>query len=104
MKILVWNCRGLGSPRAVRALLDIQKREKPDVLFLSETHLDNAKAEKVRKKLGYDQHVVHESDGRSGGLLMFWKDEVEVVCSAITENYIDVLIKEETEWRLTGIY
>ena len=48
MKILAWNCQGLASARAVRALLEIQKREKPDVFFLFETHLGKIKAEKPR--------------------------------------------------------
>jgi exonuclease III len=45
MRILAWNCRGLASARAVRSLLDIQRREKPDVIFLSESHLGKVKAE-----------------------------------------------------------
>jgi hypothetical protein len=37
MKILAWNYQGLVSSRAIRALLEVQKREKPNVLFLPET-------------------------------------------------------------------
>lgn len=54
MKILAWNCRGLASARAVRVLMAIQKRERPDVFFLSETHLGKAKADKLRRKLFCD--------------------------------------------------
>ena len=50
MKILAWNCHGLNSARAVRALLEVQRCKKPDVFFLSETHLQKAKAEKLRKE------------------------------------------------------
>ena len=57
----------LASARAVRALRDIQKRERPDVLFLSETHLDKVKAEELRRKLLCDHCIIVESDGRSGG-------------------------------------
>lgn len=46
MKIISWNCRGLGKSSAVRALLELQGRLKPDVLFQSETHLSKARAEK----------------------------------------------------------
>jgi exonuclease III len=70
MKILAWNCQGLASARAVRALLDIQKREKLDVFFLSETHLGKVKAESLKRRLGCDHFIIYESDGRSGGLLM----------------------------------
>lgn len=104
MKILVWNCQGLASTRAVRALLEIQKREKPDVLFLSETHLGKTKAENLKRRLGCDHLIIHESDGRSGGLLMLWRTDVVVQCMGISQYYIDVIIRDEGDWRLTGIY
>jgi len=37
MRIITWNCRGLGNGPAVRGLLDLQEREAPDVLFIAET-------------------------------------------------------------------
>jgi hypothetical protein len=74
------------------------------VFFLSETHLAKAKAEKVRRKLGCDHLIIFESDGRSGGLLLLWKNEVQIVEQGVTENYIDVLVQGEVEWRLTGVY
>lgn len=58
MKILVWNCRGLGSSRAVRSLLDVQRQVRPDVFFLSETHLSKAKAEKVKRRVGFDHMLM----------------------------------------------
>jgi exonuclease III len=36
MRIIVWNVRGMGNDPAIRGLLDLQKREDPDVIFLSE--------------------------------------------------------------------
>lgn len=104
MRILGWNCRGLASARAVRALLEIQKREKPDVVFLSETHLGKAKAENLRRKLNFDHFIIHESDGRSGGLLFLWRKDVLVQVQDVSEYFIDVVINDGKEWRLTGIY
>lgn len=104
MKILAWNCRGLASLRAVRALLEVQKREKPDILFLSETHLGKAKAENLRRRLGCDKFIIHKSDGRSGGLLLLWKKEVVIKQLNISQYYIDVAVGEGEQWRLSGIY
>ena len=61
---------------AVLALLDLQARLYPDVLFLSEAHLCRAKAENLRKRLKFDEMVVSVSDGRSGGLVMFWNSSL----------------------------
>lgn len=35
-KLLFWNCRGLGSPEAVRALSDLIRDKSPDIVFLCE--------------------------------------------------------------------
>jgi hypothetical protein len=104
MKLCGLNCRGLRNRRAVRALLDLKKQIKPDVLFLSETHLDKARAENLMRKLGYDSLSVHESDGQSGGLLMLWGTETKIKVQSVTKNFIDVIIEDEIDWRFTGIY
>lgn len=90
--------------RAVRALLDLQRRERPDVLFLSETHLGTAKAEILRKKLQFDHLSIFESDGPSGGLLMLWRKETAIYVQDVSEYFIDVIVDDGREWRLTGIY
>jgi exonuclease III len=42
MKILSWNCRGLGNPDAVRAYKKLIKSNCPDVVFLMETKLKDS--------------------------------------------------------------
>lgn len=68
--------------------------EKRDVFFLSETHLGEAKAEKLRRRLGCDHLIIFESHGCSGGLMLLWKKEVRIVEQGVEENYIDVLVQE----------
>jgi hypothetical protein len=51
--------------REVRALLDLEKQIKPDVLFLSETHLNKARAGNLMRKLGFDLFSIFKSDGQS---------------------------------------
>ena len=96
-------CQGLVSAWAVRALLEIQKRERPYVFFLSKTHLGKAKAEILKQKLGCDHFIIHESDGRSGGLLMLWRKDIVIQNQGVSQYFIDVVIRGNEEWRLTGI-
>lgn len=106
MKIIGWNCRGLHKAATVRALLDIQKRRAADVIFLSETHLEEWAAESLKRRLKMDHKEVVESDGRSGGLLLLWKKEVVISLRHKTLNYIDAFVGsgQENMWRLTGMY
>jgi exonuclease III len=39
MRLLSWNYRGLGNPRAVRALKKLMNTHQPDIMFLMETKL-----------------------------------------------------------------
>jgi hypothetical protein len=53
------------------------KQIKSDVLFLSETHLDKARAGNLMRKLGFDLFSIFKSDGQSGGLLIMWRKETK---------------------------
>jgi exonuclease III len=74
MKILSWNCRGLGNPRTVRDLCHMVKEKRPEVVFLMETKCRNAKMERVRVRIGFEGLFVVEPIGKSGGLAMLWRD------------------------------
>ena len=78
MRIIAWNCRALGNGPAVRGLLDLQKREDPDILFLSETKSDEKRMKHIRWLLGMKHMVVKECRGKSGGLALFWKEGIPV--------------------------
>ncbi|PNT65117.1 hypothetical protein BRADI_4g37563v3 [Brachypodium distachyon] len=74
MKIAGWNCRGMGNGPAVRGLLDLQKREDPDILFLSETKCGEGRMKHIKWLLGM-RNMVKESVGKSGGLALSWKED-----------------------------
>ncbi|KAA3469174.1 reverse transcriptase [Gossypium australe] len=67
MKLLSWNVRGLGSPRAVNRLRHMLKTQNPQVVFFMET--------KVRKK------------GTRGGLCLAWKQEVSVNLQQFSKRF-----------------
>ena len=60
MKLIAGNCRGLGNGPAIRSLLNLQKEEDPDILFLSETKMDSRRMEGLRWKLGMTNLVVKD--------------------------------------------
>ena len=78
----------------------------PYGVLLSETYLNKAKAEKLRKKLKMDSMEVHESNGASGGLLLFWRRPLAIQLRDKDKNFIDVTVGDGTDevWRFTGFY
>jgi exonuclease III len=71
MKIVAWNCPGLGNDPAAKGLLALQKEVDPNILFLSETKINGRRMKPFRWKLGLTNLVVKDCEGRSGGLALF---------------------------------
>jgi exonuclease III len=71
VKLASWNSRGLGNDPAMNGLLEFQKKEDPDILFLSETKMDRSKLEWLRWKLSMPNMMVKDCVGQSGGLVIF---------------------------------
>lgn len=73
MKLIACTCRGLGNGAAVCGLLNIQKEEEPDVVFISENKMDERRIECFRWMLGMCNMMVKDCVGRSGAWRFFGK-------------------------------
>ena len=107
MIALGWNCRGLGSLRSVRVLGELVQRWDPNVVFLMETKIKKKAMEKVMEKIKFVNGLVVPSEGRSGGLAMLWKREVQLEIMGYSRNHIDAIVTEQVSgyrWRITGFY
>uniref|UniRef100_A0A803NWY4 Reverse transcriptase n=1 Tax=Cannabis sativa TaxID=3483 RepID=A0A803NWY4_CANSA len=98
MKLLSWNCRGLGQARAVEALRGLVLNKNPDVLFLMETKVKSVRMSNIWRRLGFFNAIVVEAEGSSGGLCLCWKFGIDVVNlgadkSAITVRFANILNK-----------
>jgi hypothetical protein len=58
----------------------------------------------LKRRLGCDKFIIHESDSHSGGLLLLWNKGVVVKQLNVSQYYIDAVVGEGGEWRLTRIY
>ncbi|GAA0162641.1 hypothetical protein LIER_18685 [Lithospermum erythrorhizon] len=94
MSLLVWNCRGLGHPRAVRSLAGLVTSKKPRFVFLIETKLRNFEWDHIKLKLKKPNALIVESDGRKGGLVLMWGRDVGVEVFSFSTHHIEAIIVE----------
>lgn len=111
MKIINVNCRGFGSPRAVRALLRLIRLENPSVVFFMETHLKKDKLSCIQFKCGFEVCFTMDCEGsgrdRDGGLGLMWLNYVNLIISSFSLNFIGSSVKENLEeqsWDLFGVF
>ena len=106
MNLLVWNCRGLGNLRTERELVSILRAKDPSVVFIAETWADEARLERTLSNINFDQKWVVPRTTRGGGLVLFWKNSVNLTVVESHKYYIDAIINKngDNEWRFTGFY
>lgn len=90
MSCLSWNCRALGNLRAVHVLQRLISNKDPTVVFLRETKSNVAHMERLMRKLNFDRSFTVASRGRSGGLYVLWKDEINLSLRTYSQNHIDM--------------
>jgi hypothetical protein len=78
MSCLSYNYRRLARDATVRELRDLAKLFKPSVFCVLENQLHKSRVECLARQLGYDHSFAVSSSGRSGGLAMFWNNEIKL--------------------------
>ncbi|KAA3477524.1 reverse transcriptase [Gossypium australe] len=106
MKILCWNCRGVGNPAIVRKLKQLLVANDPDIVFLCETKCHSNSLSHVRYRCKMDGCLAVDAEGRSGDLALMWREGVKVTVQNYSKYHIDSLVNmEDSETiRFTGFY
>lgn len=108
MIAFVWNCRGIGQPKAVRILRNYLVSHRPDVVFLSAVKCTSEeKIKKIFSPLGFLTFEFVPAIGASGGLLLCWKSQITVRILMSNANLINCLILNDppdTPWQFTVVY
>ena len=94
MNIVSWNCRGLGNPRAIRAFKELIKEKDPIIAFVMETRMEARRVEGLKNRVGFSNVFAVNRCGRSGGLALFWDNNVKVNVKSYSSGHIDVFLEE----------
>ena len=90
MKLVSWNCRGLGSLNKVKAIKDLLKMELIDILLLQENKMEEEALLGLNKANWKKQggHAIN-AIGDSGGLATLWnKNDFTLLNSFSTQHWI----------------
>ena len=73
-----------------------------------EMKIRGKRVEDLRYNLGFAGSFAVDSEGLSGGIGLFWSNDVHVQLKNYSANHIDVLVRDSsadaTSWRFTGFY
>ncbi|PPR90579.1 hypothetical protein GOBAR_AA30105 [Gossypium barbadense] len=106
MKFMCWNCRDLGNPAKLRELKQLLAANNPDLIFLRETKMSANDFRRVQNKCRMQNGLAVNSEGRSGGLALMWRDGMNVSIQNYSKHHIDSMVKLENNKniRVTGFY
>lgn len=77
MRLVSWNCRGLGNPSKAEAIKDLLKMEPSDILLLQETKIEGkALLDISQKKWKKNTGKAVSSRGSSRGLATLWPEDL----------------------------
>lgn len=107
MKLLSWNCRGLGQPRTVQELVQLVSAHRPSIVFISETRQNKDRVNGLKWRLGLKNCTLHDGRGKGAGIALYWDESVQIKKLSVGPRYMDVLIKNSPNdqwWRRTFVY
>lgn len=92
MKILAWNCWGLARGPTTRALRDLIRTHRSNLLFLFETKVPSIRYQSLLFGLGFASWLEVPPVGLKGGLFMTWRVGVDIEPVHLDDHCISCLL------------
>ena len=106
MRVLSWNCQGLGNLWTVQRIHKLVREQASDVCFLMDARLDRSGFEKHCGDLSFKNKLIVKKPNFGGGLALLWKEKMTLDVINFTDNHILAKVVEDDGfvWHLTGFY
>lgn len=109
--ILSWNPHGFENPRRFIALPDLLKKEDLNLVFLQKTKVKTFFLTTKKFYFGYRNCLRVDCEGKSGGLAVLWKEDVDLQILHYSHHHIHRVITMQPKgdrlclkWSLIGVY
>ena len=100
MKVVSWNCRGLGGSQKIEVIKKFKSMELASILLLQETKkLAEYSLATLKRFWPKGEGLATNASGASGGLLCWWDAETFAMHFSI-ENKIWLFIKLENKQKI----
>ena len=97
MSLLVWNYLRHGNLVTKKEIGEISREKDPFVVFIIETWVDEDRLKTIKHKLQFDHMFIVPRVHRGGGLVLFWKDSINLNVETSSKNHIDCIIGKGSE-------
>ncbi|KAM0955247.1 hypothetical protein EV1_023409 [Malus domestica] len=107
MKLLAWNCQGIGGDLTVDNLLEQNRIHTPDIVILLETKNKSSRYSFLKNKMNLEFMHAVEPRGIGRGLCVLWRHASQVVWIKSRDFMIEAEIWDDCKqcaWHLCAIY
>ena len=107
MKLICWNCQGIGGDLTVDVLMEQNRLHTPDIMILLETKNRSHRYVFFKRRLGMDFMHAIEPRGIAGGMCIFWRNYDHVLLVKYADFFVEVGISDvvqNEQWRLFASY
>jgi len=90
MRILAWNCQGVGADLTSRRLEEMCRMYSPCLFVLSETKSNHMHLQNMQVSLGFDFLQIVEPIGTSSGLALMYSKDYPVKFVFVSDRHLDI--------------
>lgn len=107
MIILNWNVRGASCKVFARALKELIRINKPDIIAIQEPRVSGDRAKSVIRNLGFHHHIISDARDFSGGIWILWNNSdisINPLHSHDQFLHVEIVNDDICFWLFTVIY
>ena len=104
MKMLSWNCQGLGRPLTVHNLKEICKSHSLEVVFMCETKNQPMYVMNILRKCGFMNNFLIDPRSIGGGLALGWKDDMKITVKDHDEFFIYLEMEDQVRSLIWNVF